>query len=522
MNTLKTVPQVVNALQLVAAKGTEWEAIFANPREAIKALKAQPSHKVMSRDMRVYDSSPVRDAVWQMQRVMSKSSAHARGLVGMGKLQAPIAAQALDAIHQQFEMMRATLAAKTHSADNVLSHEDVTLTVQAGDFDLMRSASPTADLEGWDSEVTQVASDSYEDSAHWDSELRDNGDNTPKAARPSDSETTLLTAMHSSWDALLLEHSRTTWSDSLYAEAAFGDIAWPEDHDLWEAFVERMATAALNSVDYAKTPLEKAEVKEKGRKRCYTLITPFVDSKLKPYTRWGVNAGMRRIWRDHQVLAGRLEAYVVQLSDMEAAAFNEERTNAPAHWMRLVQNRPEARELDFMYTTVFETDIWDTVHGKAVARDAEWCEGIGFSAETYAVQSHQERYADKTMHMEMWDDNETHLVHEVRWLTYVIEQLERLIQGLDNLHTELGVVEQAGAYLWKWRSEAPKVDSFNSPPTPPVYWNLKGYYLTEEEAQGALAAEFEQLSEQMAVNEGDAFEAALLANLVLNGAGGGA
>ena len=521
MNTLKTVPQVVSALQSVGSQGTEWEAIFNNPAEAIKALKAAPSHKVMSRDMRVYNSSPVRDAVWQMQRVMSKSSAHARGLVGMGKLDAPIAAQALDAIHGQFEMMRAHLAAHTRTADGVLSHEDVTITVQAGDFDDMRSQSPTADLYGLEDGVTAVLEDSYESSSHWNAEMQDNGDSSTKAARPSESETSSIAAMHTAWDVLLLEHSRTTWSDSLYAEAAFGDIVWP-DHDLWEGFTERMASAALNSVDYAKGPTLKAETKEKGRKRCYVLTTPFEDSKLKHYTRWAVNAGMRRIWRDRQVLAGRLEAYVVQLSDMEAAAFVEERTNAPAHWMRLVQNRPEARELDFMYTTVFETDIWDTVHGKAVARDAEWCEGIGFSAETYAVQSHQERYADKSMHMEMWDDNETHLVHEVRWLTHVIEKVERLIQGLDSLHTELGVVEQAGAYLWKWRSEAPKVDSFNSPPTPPVYWNLKGYYLTEEEAQEALAAEFEQLSEQMTANEGDAFEAALLANLVLHGAGGGA
>ena len=28
MNTFKDVPQVVSALQTVAAKGTEWEAIF--------------------------------------------------------------------------------------------------------------------------------------------------------------------------------------------------------------------------------------------------------------------------------------------------------------------------------------------------------------------------------------------------------------------------------------------------------------------------------------------------------------
>ena len=39
MNTFKDVPQVITALQTVAAKGTEWEAIFNNPQEAIKALK---------------------------------------------------------------------------------------------------------------------------------------------------------------------------------------------------------------------------------------------------------------------------------------------------------------------------------------------------------------------------------------------------------------------------------------------------------------------------------------------------
>ena len=517
MNTFTTVPQVITALQTVAAKGTEWEAIFNNPQEAIKALKAQPAKKAMSKDMRVYDTSPVRDAVWQMQRVMSKSSAHARGLVGMGKLDAPIAAQALDAIHQSFENMRADLAAHTRTADGVLSHEDVTITVVAGDFDEMRAQSPTADLYGIEDGETQVMEDSYESSAHWDAEMQDNGDNSTKAAKPSESETTTMAAMHTAWDALLLEHGRTRWSDSLYAEAAFEDTSWP-DHDLWEGFTERMASAALNSVDYAKGAAAKADAKEKGRKRCYVLTTPFEDSKLKPYTRWAINAGMRRIWRDRQVLAGRLEAYITQLSDMEAAAFDEERTNAPANWYSLVLARPEPRETSLMYFDVSENELWDNVRGSVLSKEAAWCEGIGFEGENYKSITN----GTSQVHMAEWEGNTPKIEHESRWVNYLIEKLEGLIQGLDSLYAELGVVEQAGSYLWKWRSEAPRVDSFNSPPTPPVYWNLKGFYLTEEDALVALEAEFEDLSEQMAADEGDAFERAFLANMVMHGVGGGA
>ena len=517
MNTFKDVPQVVSALQTVAAKGTEWEAIFNNPQEAIKALKAQPAKKAMSKDMRVYDTSPVRDAVWQMQRVMSKSSAHARGLVGMGKLDAPIAAQALDAIHQSFENMRADLAAHTRTADGVLSHEDVTITVVAGDFDEMRAQSPTADLYGIEDGETQVMEDSYESSAHWDAEMQDNGDNSTKAAKPSESETTTMAAMHTAWDALLLEHGRTRWSDSLYAEAAFEDTSWP-DHDLWEGFTERMASAALNSVDYAKGAAAKADAKEKGRKRCYVLTTPFEDSKLKPYTRWAINAGMRRIWRDRQVLAGRLEAYITQLSDMEAAAFDEERTNAPANWYSLVLARPEPRETSLMYFDVSENELWDNVRGSVLSKEAAWCEGIGFEGENYKSITN----GTSQVHMAEWEGNTPKIEHESRWVNYLIEKLEGLIQGLDSLYAELGVVEQAGSYLWKWRSEAPRVDSFNSPPTPPVYWNLKGFYLTEEDALVALEAEFEDLSEKLAADEGDAFERAFLANMVMHGVGGGA
>jgi len=517
MNTFTTVPQVITALQTVAAKGTEWEAIFNNPQEAIKALKAQPAKKAMSKDMRVYDTSPVRDAVWQMQRVMSKSSAHARGLVGMGKLDAPIAAQALDAIHQSFENMRADLAAHTRTADGVLSHEDVTITVVAGDFDEMRAQSPTADLYGIEDGETQVMEDSYESSAHWDAEMQDNGDNSTKAAKPSESETTTMAAMHTAWDALLLEHGRTRWSDSLYAEAAFEDTSWP-DHDLWEGFTERMASAALNSVDYAKGAAAKADAKEKGRKRCYVLTTPFEDSKLKPYTRWAINAGMRRIWRDRQVLAGRLEAYITQLSDMEAAAFDEERTNAPSNWYSLVLARPEPRETSLMYFDVSENELWDNVRGSVLSKEAAWCEGIGFEGENYKSITN----GTSQVHMAEWEGNTPKIEHESRWINYLIEKLEGLIQGLDSLYAELGVVEQAGSYLWKWRSEAPKVDSFNSPPTPPVYWNLKGFYLTEEDALVALEAEFEDLSEKLAADEGDAFERAFLANMVMHGVGGGA
>ena len=244
----------------------------------------------------------------------------------------------------------------------------------------------------------------------------------------------------------------------------------------------------------------------------------FEDSKLKPYTRWAINAGMRRIWRDRQVLAGRLEAYITQLSDMEAAAFDEERTNAPANWYSLVLARPEPRETSLMYFDVSENELWDNVRGSVLSKEAAWCEGIGFEGENYKSITN----GTSQVHMAEWEGNTPKIEHESRWVNYLIEKLEGLIQGLDSLYAELGVVEQAGSYLWKWRSEAPKVDSFNSPPTPPVYWNLKGFYLTEEDALVALEAEFEDLSEKLAADEGDAFERAFLANMVMHGVGGGA
>ena len=514
---MNTLPQVVSALQTVGAKGTEWEPLFNNPEVAIAELRARPGYKGMTKDMRVFNTSPIRDAVWQQQRVMSKAAAHARGLVGMGKLDVPIAALALDIIHQQMEGFRADHAARTKAADPVLSYEDVTLTVVAGDFDEMRSCSPTADLYGLVDGETQVMEDSYESSSHWDAEMQDNGDGSSKVARPSESETTTIAAMHTAYDALLLEHGRTRWSDSLYAEAAFEETSWP-DHDLYEAFTERMAAAALNSVDYAKGAAAKADEKEKGRKRCYVLTTPFEDSKLKPYTRWGINAGMRRIWRDRQVLAGRLEAYITQLSDMESQAFDEERNNSAPYWHRLVLARPEPRETSLMYFDVSENELWDNVRGSVLSKEAAWCEGIGFEGENYKSITN----GTSQVHMAEWEGNTPKIDHDSRWINYLIEKLEGLIQGLDSLYAELGIVEQAGSYLWKWRSEAPKVDSFNSPPTPPVYWNPKGFYLTEEDAQEALAAEFEDLSEKMAADEGDAFERAFLANMVMNGSGGGA
>jgi hypothetical protein len=359
--------------------------------------------------------------------------------------------------------------------------------------------------------------DSYESSSHWDAEMQDNGDGSSKVARPSESETTTIAAMHTAYDALLLEHGRTRWSDSLYAEAAFEETSWP-DHDLYEAFTERMAAAALNSVDYAKGAAAKADEKEKGRKRCYVLTTPFEDSKLKPYTRWAINAGMRRIWRDRQVLAGRLEAYITQLSDMESQAFDEERNNSAPYWHRLVLARPEPRETSLMYFDVSENELWDNVRGSVLSKEAAWCEGIGFEGENYKSITN----GTSQVHMAEWEGNTPKIDHDSRWINYLIEKLEGLIQGLDSLYAELGIVEQAGSYLWKWRSEAPKVDSFNSPPTPPVYWNPKGFYLTEEDAQEALAAEFEDLSEKIAADEGDAFERAFLANMVMNGSGGGA
>jgi hypothetical protein len=171
-----------------------------------------------------------------------------------------------------------------------------------------------------------------------------------------------------------------------------------------------------------------------------------------------------------------------------------------------------------MYFDVSENELWDNVRGSVLSKEAAWCEGIGFEGENYKSITN----GTSQVHMAEWEGNTPRIDHDSRWVNYLIEKLEGLIQGLDSLYAELGVVEQAGSYLWKWRSEAPKVDSFNSPAVPPVYWNLKGFYLTEEDALVALEAEFEQLEEQMVADEGDAFERAFLANMVMNGSGGGA
>ena len=118
-----------------------------------------------------------------------------------------------------------------------------------------------------------------------------------------------------------------------------------------------------------------------------------------------------------------------------------------------------------MYREVHEVNLWDTTTGTITSKKADWCEG-GMKGELAFT-----RVINSKVVMEEWEHDAvhmSHLAHEVRWVTYLIDELTSLIAELDELYAALGVIETAGQYLWKWRAQTREVGGFPNPPSPPV------------------------------------------------------
>ena len=481
------------SLYELAVKGTLWEHMPEEKEAIQKYLKCIPNTKVTTRDLRVFESTPVRRALFEMRRVMSTFSSNARAAVQAGLIEAPIAAQALRERHDQWQLILAAFAATRKEADQELVYETVGVITQHGDFDLMQSEKMTS-FEEEECDGDDDGMDAYESAKFWDREAQD-CDSAPRTQKFTEEEGQIVTALHDAWDVLLLDPARTQWTDFRYSATLFSGMEWPTHLGIWPDFLERFAEAQINMIDGSANAAEREANREKARKRCLVLTTDVKDSNLIHYTRWALSAACRRIWRDiNGPIEGRMESLRAHLDRLASDNMTEEAyTSAPTYLTRVVTEYPTAREINLIYDTADEADAWsENWHTRAVTASG-----------SMADSQHGMELHPAFIGMTQYD-------LERMWAQYQLEQFEEIKEELWELYAILRAWELRAASLWKWSAEQPnRVGDFVPPHEPPVYWNRKGFYLTEEDAITALRAEEEALVEQTKVDELGAFTEAV-------------
>lgn len=98
-----------------------------------------------------------------------------------------------------------------------------------------------------------------------------------------------------------------------------------------------------------------------------------------------------------------------------------------------------------------------------------------------------------------------------RWFTAVIEACDSQIAALNSIYPVLRELDLSLGKIW---------ELFNAegtmPSAPPVYWNMKGYYLTEEEALAAIQLEQAEWALKNRMSDDDAAREAVQALMLMH------
>ena len=304
------------------------------------------------------------------------------------------------------------------------------------------------------SEFTQVAQalkEQWED--HKAREAMSDGENDHQGASDdsvAEDEGALQVALHMPQELWRYEPNEILGSEALMVSAAkqFGKIDLPVDHPDWSTFVERVAEALAVSVDYASNDEAKKAEKEKAETRLLVAQQGIAAAPKK--ARWAVNHLARRIWRDMQVLSRKIDAWELRKERISEQIMREERFNLPATMSRIMSERPtdtgdEPRRF-FL--------IWEVVDEAAM-------QPIDFNGLS------QGRF-------------------EIETLGNAQSHAASIISRMDELYKLVRQVDEALSPIWAAHA------SPGMPEQPPVYWNHRGFYLTEDEAREAMEAEDEE------------------------------
>lgn len=418
--------------------------------------------------------SAARAALNGAQFTMTNLAMAMRAATELGVLPYTKAVHETKRIYNLLDGLRTAFAGVRNEAHRELTVAELTLEVKDGAFDGLQSQSDSYTRE----ELEELA---REGSLDWDAiddilAFQEASHDTRQAELGKDvdswteNEGEYRTSIHDAnqlWD---LELKDIRYMEIAAARVALIGVEWPTHNPMWMSLIDRLAYTWNNSLEYAETAKDKADLKVKIAKREQVLE----DLWAKPaYARWVINHVTRRVFRDIEALKLRQEDAEERLAQLERRAMNEERYNVPSNLTRRStgEHQEYDREADLLYADLSEAEYAkDVEHDSQIERDRMWYGAIA-------------------------------------------ERAGQLIEQLLPLHAELRAMDLKMAKLWELfqRDE-------QSPSEPPIYWSKDTFFVAgqEEEARAAIRAEAAMAKQKYREAEGDALvkAAAMVAEML--------
>ena len=460
--------------------------------------------------------------------------------------------------HRRAELMSAAIAAHRGQGDEMLFPlAGINVKTEEGSFDAFQSGGEEAYTE---EELLEMGLDweQIEEFLDLQQATRDARPEAPKTGEGSVSgqEGWYRTTLHTTSQVADLQLNKLQFGEWMAAKALVSTLEWPTGHD-WATFMARVFAYWETRVGLIRSTNERirAENANRGKKKeekpelSQAQIEELVEAELekqakrevdiqdimaKPlHVRWTTNHLARRAWRDSKMLKRDLDRYQKRVDELVELDYLEERfgPDSPEFKARLgrvnmgeavEQTRrahfmgycDELREEEVGFADMARPHARKTKDGEGeditlVTRSApEWRYeegGIAFAG-TREIHDRTEGGGTRITNFESVVTS-TPYIKEMAWASACVERAAEALRVASAMHKHLRAMDEALACLWEIANEG--VDEPTMPSAPPVYWNLKGFYLTEEQAQAALAEELQEAKQRRLLSQDDAILAAV-------------
>lgn len=468
-----------------------------------------------------FELSVVRDTLFKSQMALTNMALALRAATELGMLPYTKAVHEARNAYRLVEQFSLGFAAFRQENHRELVAAEVAIKVKDGCFDQLTAEGAYYTEEellesGYDYEEIENILEAQE----LNQVARNSGD---RQQSMSADEGILRTALHDVSQLWDIELQAIEWAEAFTAKVALIGKQWPTANAAWDVVLDRLAESWAASIEYASTDevnaMEAAHAASKGRKftaattkeevqkKIERRMTALDDLHAKPmYARWAVNHVTRRVWRDIKALERTKQRFEEQADRMERQVFAEERYGVPASITR--PNMGEATELDrVQYLPFGQVNEADVGFGVDMVRMSVKGDG-----EAQAFIDTMPHYDNEGMHFRIMDasrgerdmERDTQENRNRAWFTAVIEACDNQLALVKPVYKELRDLDLSLSKLWELFN-----DEGRMPSAPPVYWNARGHYLTEEDACNALLIEQAEFAAKNRMADDDAAMAAI-------------
>lgn len=512
---------------------------------------AKQLHGQTKRTAKGAEVSVLASATWtpNMQRALNALTLSVKLAVSAKQMSWLKASGTITYAMKRAELLMAHIAASKGSNDEMLFPlAGVRVKTEEGSFDAFQSGGeePYTEEEllemGWDWEQIEEFLDIQQ-------ATRDVRPEAPRTGEGSTSggEGWYNTTLHTASQVADLQLNKLQFGEWMLAKALCSTVAWPTGDDwvtflgrvfsFWEA---RVRIIGETKVDNDKKPLTEAQIAKRVADELEKQARREIDLQdlmAKPlHVRWTVNHLARRAWKDVQLLSRDLARYQGRVDELVQLDYLEERYGpdsaefkAKLGRINMGEGTEQTRKALFLgyCDELLEQEVgfadMDRPHAHKTKQDGEdltlitrgaperryEADGVSFvgTREVHDVVGQFEggNITRITNFQSVLTD--TPFAKEMAWANACVERCSEALRAASSMHKHLRAMDEALAALWEVAIEG--VDKPTMPSAPPVYWNLKGFYLTEAAAQAALADELAESRAKRLLSQDDAILAAI-------------